>query len=841
MFNIFNVSNGDFLEDLFPSQPSGNPTFSLHPELTSPEVNHDIFDSEGCNALSEKLPDLDSTKDLHPLFHYNPLSGSTTYFSNSWLKEFADELPPEYNDNLQFYIESDLKEIEFLLYQNKDPSIKDSIDQKGLANLADIFGEKIKESKLLIDELDLPCDFLPPSDYDSFISQYFSRVNALPSTNNEDKIFNPGILIQEKPVKIITRVVQDKKLAISNVCLVLEDFDPPFYEPLFFKEVPKSNMLLPFSSENEEKVFKPWIYTSEKGAGAAGYRGVQNRVGYANPDVDEQPVQDLTLNVDNVFQADDCDAFDSNDSDILSEVHDHDHYQDAVCEHHEVHEMHGDVQPNYIVDSYTDDTSNSNMIPYDLYVKDNAVPVVQSNVSTVPNDAYMMILNDMHEPPAQHVSVTPQNKVVDKSLTAELETYKEQVELYERRSRFELTEREQKIDEQLRIVITDRNIKEENLKKELHSVKIFSEMHDAYTVIQARCLKLESELSKLKDKIQKDDHDVMVKCFSNLEEQHLNLQLKCQHLKENLGNNNSLPAQDAELANLRNTSHHDNQEELINHFSKLEVNHLNLQSKYQNLKDSFGNNPPTPDKDTPDFDSVFVIGKMQASLQGKDNVIRQLKKQISQLQVTRTDTDRTLKVRPADSQITKLTGQVTNLQAQNNLFRAENDKIKQHYKELYDSIKITRAKHIEQVTAVTTENVNLKAQTLENINSVSKDQVKPTVLARGKHAIDVEPIVPRLRNNRDTHLDYLKHLKKSVETIRDIVEEAKVALNNEINNLPTFLSLGRSKLLLPNHLIRVNSCPNASGSQPKSKTKTNRISPAKGVNKLPVEDQPRTN
>ncbi|GKF09113.1 hypothetical protein Tco_0043337, partial [Tanacetum coccineum] len=28
-------------------------------------------------------------------------------------------------------------------------------------------------------------------------------------------------------------------------------------------------------------------------------------------DVDEQPVQDLALNVDNVFQADDCDAFDS--------------------------------------------------------------------------------------------------------------------------------------------------------------------------------------------------------------------------------------------------------------------------------------------------------------------------------------------------------------------------------------------------------------------------------------------------------------------------------------------------------------------------------------------------
>nr|GEW57830.1 hypothetical protein [Tanacetum cinerariifolium] len=192
-------------------------------------------------------------------------------------------------------------------------------------------------------------------------------------------------------------------------------------------------------------------------------------------------------------------------------------------------------------------------------------------------------------------------------------------------------------------------------------------------------------------------------------------------------------ALEAELANLRETNNHDNQKELINHFSKLEVSHLNLQLKYQNLKDRIGNNPPTPDKHTHDFDSVFVIGKMQASLQGKDNVIRQLKKQLSQLQVTRSDTDRTL----------------------------------QHYKELYDSIKITRAKHIEQVTKLTAENMIMKT-------CVSKATVNPQVFTQDKHAIDVEPVVPRLRNNRDTHLDYLRHLKESVETIRDIVEEAKV-------------------------------------------------------------------
>ncbi|GJU63008.1 hypothetical protein Tco_1244843 [Tanacetum coccineum] len=228
-----------------------------------------------------------------------------------------------------------------------------------------------------------------------------------------------------------------------------------------------------------------------RGISAAGNGGAQNRVGNANSgqarqikcyncnggqdnaidkDVDELPVQDMAFNVDNVFQADECDAFDSDvdeapttqtmfmanlssadpvydkagpsyDSDILSEVHDHDHYQDAVCEHHEEHKMHDDVQPNYVVDPHADYTSDSNMILYDQYVRTTQCQLYKNNV-------------------------------FDKSLIAELATYKEQVELYERRARFELTEREQKIDEQLRIVITDRNIKEENLKKELHSVKM---------------------------------------------------------------------------------------------------------------------------------------------------------------------------------------------------------------------------------------------------------------------------------------------------------------------------------------------------------------------------------
>nr|GFA53013.1 reverse transcriptase domain-containing protein [Tanacetum cinerariifolium] len=186
LINIFNVLSEDCLEVSISNKQSGNPTFSLHKEITSPEVTHEIHDSEGCNFLSEELPDIDSFNDIHPYFDDNPLSGSTTYLSNSLLEEFIDELalityPSDYDDNLKCDIKSDLREIEFLLYQVEsyaDSFYDDTFDSKG---------EKIKESELLIDELDLPCDILPYSEYDSFASQDFSKDDDLPSPDNEDK------------------------------------------------------------------------------------------------------------------------------------------------------------------------------------------------------------------------------------------------------------------------------------------------------------------------------------------------------------------------------------------------------------------------------------------------------------------------------------------------------------------------------------------------------------------------------------------------------------------------------------------------------------------------------
>nr|GFD04821.1 reverse transcriptase domain-containing protein [Tanacetum cinerariifolium] len=140
----------DCLKDLVSNKQSGNPTFSLHKEIASPEVIPEFYDSKGCTFLSEEFPDIDSFHDIHPYFDDDPLSGSTTYSANSLLKEFADELalisyPPDYDDYCECDIESDIREIKFLLFQGEDFDLKDSMDQSVLTHCDDLFVDPTPE------------------------------------------------------------------------------------------------------------------------------------------------------------------------------------------------------------------------------------------------------------------------------------------------------------------------------------------------------------------------------------------------------------------------------------------------------------------------------------------------------------------------------------------------------------------------------------------------------------------------------------------------------------------------------------------------------------------------
>nr|GEZ99522.1 reverse transcriptase domain-containing protein [Tanacetum cinerariifolium] len=211
MIYIYNDSCEDYLKDLFATNHlSGNPTFSSHSDLTSSKVKVDIFDSEG---------DIEKDSILEDSIDEDNFADPNDNLFDTIPEMFTDEHTLDYSSPPIYDEYDDLFELE----SETNNAYNDPFDSKG---------EKIKEFKLLIDELDLPrsSDFLPSLEYDSFLFEDFSKVDALPSTNNEDKDFNPP----------------------------LSDHELPFH-----KEVLGSETLLLFSSENEEKVFKPEILTSK--------------------------------------------------------------------------------------------------------------------------------------------------------------------------------------------------------------------------------------------------------------------------------------------------------------------------------------------------------------------------------------------------------------------------------------------------------------------------------------------------------------------------------------------------------------------------------------------------
>ncbi|GJW53007.1 retrovirus-related pol polyprotein from transposon TNT 1-94 [Tanacetum coccineum] len=195
-------------------------------------------------------------------------------------------------------------------------------------------------------------------------------------------------------------------------------------------------------------------------------------------DVDNQPVQDLALNEDNIFQADECDAFDSDVDDeptaqtifmanlssagsanpqagpsnasILSEVH--------TLENAIDHIVTNEVQQSNVIDSTSVYMGNNNVIPYEQYLSVNNISVVPSCASSTLNNVCVSSDND---------AFVPHDPIAN-----ELKIYKEQVAIYEQRAKFELTEREQRMDDQMRMLIQNRNKTEENIKKELHFVKL---------------------------------------------------------------------------------------------------------------------------------------------------------------------------------------------------------------------------------------------------------------------------------------------------------------------------------------------------------------------------------
>ncbi|GKD42222.1 retrovirus-related pol polyprotein from transposon TNT 1-94 [Tanacetum coccineum] len=84
-----------------------------------------------------------------------------------------------------------------------------------------------------------------------------------------------------------------------------------------------------------------------------------------------------------------------------------------------------------------------------------------------------------------------------------------------------------------------------------------------------------------------------------------------------------------------------------------------------------------------------------------------------------------------------------------------------------------RVKTIERTTSLQTKIENLKTQLKGKMPYVTSNVESPKVSVFEKYAIEVESIPPSQRNNRDVHHHYLNLLRDTLDTLHEIVEEAK--------------------------------------------------------------------
>ncbi|GKF53861.1 hypothetical protein Tco_0160771, partial [Tanacetum coccineum] len=146
-------------------------------------------------------------------------------------------------------------------------------------------------------------------------------------------------------------------------------------------------------------------------------------------DVDNQRVQDLALNEDNIFQVNECDAFNSDVDDeptaqsifmanlslagpanpqagpsnasILSEVPIMENVIDHSVTNQDEHEIHNEVQQANVIDSTSVNMGNSNVIPYEQYLSVDNMFVVPSCASSalngvcVSSDNYVFVPHDL--------------------------------------------------------------------------------------------------------------------------------------------------------------------------------------------------------------------------------------------------------------------------------------------------------------------------------------------------------------------------------------------------------------------------------------------------------------
>ncbi|GJW06565.1 retrovirus-related pol polyprotein from transposon TNT 1-94 [Tanacetum coccineum] len=255
-------------------------------------------------------------------------------------------------------------------------------------------------------------------------------------------------------------------------------------------------------------------------------------------------------------------------------------------------------------------------------------------------------------------------------------------------------------------------------------------------------------------------------------------------------------------------------DKLFKSFTILEKHCISLEVDTQLKQEIFQRENFVSNQSVPSFDQLFELNELKAQSQEKDTVIKKLKERIKSLS-GKIDKDKikqdleeieTINIE-LDHRVTKLI--------------AENEHLKQTYKQLYDSIKPARIQSKEQCDGLINQ-VNIKKLNGKGPidNNVSNHPSDPEL-----HQVNVEPITPKLLNKRTAHSAYIKHSQEEAAVLRDLVDHIKA-------NYPL-------DLLLESACKELKQSTSASGSQLQANKKKVKIQQTQSYLKNKVDAHPR--
>ncbi|GJZ40333.1 retrovirus-related pol polyprotein from transposon TNT 1-94 [Tanacetum coccineum] len=317
---------------------------------------------------------------------------------------------------------------------------------------------------------------------------------------------------------------------------------------------------------------------------------------------------------------------------------------------------------------------------------------------------------------------------------------------------------------------------EQVLSKDIVNIIVNSSVHIASVNVHEceKCLKLETELLNKKDFIEKEIYDKLFKSFTTLEKHCISLEV------------------DSQL----------NQE-------------------------IFQRDNPISNQSALSFDQLFELNELKAQSQEKDTVIKKLKERIKALSGKKNEDMIKQELEEIETINIELDHRVTKL-------IAENEHLKQTYKQLYDSIKPARIRSKEQCDDLINQ-VNIKSVEISDLNARLQDKVLVITALKNdlrklkgkdladnavtKHTsdpellkIEMEPITPKLLNKRTAHSAYIKHTQEEAAVLRDLVDHIKA--NYPLDQ--TLDSACRYTKLIQELLTNISrTCPNVNNSSDK--------------------------